>query len=65
MEGTSFGRQMGDLGCRSTRERVPTEDGRTTRVRGYLIADIRAAVERVTAVDSVDTPESRVIADDG
>jgi S-DNA-T family DNA segregation ATPase FtsK/SpoIIIE len=44
-----FARQMGELGCRPTRHRVPTDDGETRRVRGYLTADIRAAIERVTA----------------
>ncbi|MGA6161022.1 cell division protein FtsK [Amycolatopsis magusensis] len=47
VEATAFGRQMGELGCRPTRDRVPGEDGRTKQVRGYLTADIRRAVERL------------------
>jgi len=43
VESTAFGRQMGDLGCKPTRERVTTEDG-VRQVRGYLMADIGAAV---------------------
>jgi DNA segregation ATPase FtsK/SpoIIIE, S-DNA-T family len=46
MEPSMFARQMGELGCRPTRQYVPTEDGALRRVRGYLTADIRAAVER-------------------
>ncbi len=38
---------MSDLGCSSQRKRVPTEDGGTRQVRGYLIADIRAAVDEL------------------
>jgi S-DNA-T family DNA segregation ATPase FtsK/SpoIIIE len=51
VEATRFGRQMGELGCRSTRDRIATDNGGTTQIRGYLIADIRAAVERLTADD--------------
>jgi DNA segregation ATPase FtsK/SpoIIIE, S-DNA-T family len=47
VEPTVFGRDMGELGCRPTRQYVPTEDGSARRVRGYLTADIRAAVDRV------------------
>jgi S-DNA-T family DNA segregation ATPase FtsK/SpoIIIE len=46
MEPGMFARQMGELGCRPTRQYVPTEDSALRRVRGYLTADIRAAVER-------------------
>jgi S-DNA-T family DNA segregation ATPase FtsK/SpoIIIE len=46
MEPSLFARQMGELGCRPTRQYVPTEDGAARRVRGYLTADIRAAVDR-------------------
>jgi DNA segregation ATPase FtsK/SpoIIIE, S-DNA-T family len=42
---TTFARDMAELGCRPTRQRIPTEDG-VRRVRGYLIADVRAAVDR-------------------
>mgnify|MGYP001251089362 CR=1 FL=1 len=43
----AFGRQMSDLGCSSRRKRVPTEDGGTRQVRGYLVADVRAAIEKL------------------
>ncbi|WP_158893708.1 FtsK/SpoIIIE domain-containing protein [Amycolatopsis anabasis] len=46
VDATAFGRQMGELGCRSERNRVPTEDGRTRQIRGYFTADLRAAIER-------------------
>ena len=41
----TLSRQLSDLECRPTRERVTTEDGTMRQVRGYLIADIRTAVE--------------------
>ncbi|WP_024877764.1 cell division protein FtsK [Saccharomonospora piscinae] len=47
VEPNAFGRQMSDLGCSSQRKRVPIEDGGPRQVRGYLIADIRAAVEEL------------------
>jgi S-DNA-T family DNA segregation ATPase FtsK/SpoIIIE len=43
----TLSRQMTDLGCRPTRERVPAEDGTIRQIRGYLIADIRAAVKAI------------------
>jgi len=43
----SLSRQMTDLGCRPTRERVPAEDGTIRQIRGYLIADIRTAAEAI------------------
>ncbi len=46
VEPSLFARQMGELRCRPTRQYVPTEDGGARRVRGYLTADIRAAVDR-------------------
>nr|WP_285490942.1 FtsK/SpoIIIE domain-containing protein [Amycolatopsis taiwanensis] len=46
-EPSVFARQMGELGCRPIRQYVPTEDGEARRVRGYLTADIRAAIEQV------------------
>jgi DNA segregation ATPase FtsK/SpoIIIE, S-DNA-T family len=46
IEPSLFARQMGELGCRPTRQYVPTDDGATRRVRGYLTTDIRAAIER-------------------
>ncbi|OZM71708.1 cell division protein FtsK [Amycolatopsis antarctica] len=47
VEPNSFGRQMGDLGCSSRRDRVPGPDGGTRQVRGYVVADVRAAAERL------------------
>jgi S-DNA-T family DNA segregation ATPase FtsK/SpoIIIE len=44
----AFGRQMGDLGCRPTRYRIPTEDGGTRQVRGYLTADIKKAIDQLS-----------------
>lgn len=50
VEPTAFARQMGEMGCRPTRQYVTTEDeAGPRRVRGYLIADIRAAIDRLTA----------------
>ncbi|MEU3645172.1 FtsK/SpoIIIE domain-containing protein [Lentzea sp. NPDC034063] len=43
VEPTTFGKEMGDLGCPPARQYV--HDGENTRrVRGYLTADIRAAI---------------------
>jgi DNA segregation ATPase FtsK/SpoIIIE, S-DNA-T family len=61
VEATAFGRQMSELGCRSTRERIPAEDGRIRQVRGYLTADIRAAVHAAAEQAVV---EAEVIDDD-
>ncbi|MGZ3140518.1 cell division protein FtsK [Lentzea chajnantorensis] len=46
VEPTTFGKDMGDLGCRPTRQYVQEEEG-TRRVRGYLTADIRAAIVEI------------------
>jgi DNA segregation ATPase FtsK/SpoIIIE, S-DNA-T family len=54
VEPTMFGRQMAELGCRSTRERIPGEDGTMRQVRGYRMADIRAAVSGVGEAETVD-----------
>jgi DNA segregation ATPase FtsK/SpoIIIE, S-DNA-T family len=43
----TLSRQLSELGCRPTRERIPTEDGTLRQVRGYLIADIRTAAEAI------------------
>jgi S-DNA-T family DNA segregation ATPase FtsK/SpoIIIE len=48
VDAATFAREMGDLGCKPLRQYVPDGEG-TRRVRGYLTADIRAAVERVAA----------------
>ncbi len=45
VEPTAFGRQMGEWGCQPTRRRTEQDDGSIRQVRGYLTADIRAAVE--------------------
>ncbi|MBW4717888.1 cell division protein FtsK [Saccharothrix obliqua] len=45
VEATAFGREMSELGCRPVRRYVPDGEG-VRRVRGYLTADIRAAVDR-------------------
>jgi S-DNA-T family DNA segregation ATPase FtsK/SpoIIIE len=55
VEPTAFGREMGELGCRPTRQYVPADDGEIRRVRGYLTADIRDAVERAEA-DEIGSP---------
>ena len=44
VEPTLFGRQMGELGCRPRPGRVTAQDGMSRQARGYLLADIRAAV---------------------
>src|SRR6266496_5822256 len=64
-EPTGFARQMGDYGCRPRRERVPDDDGQVNRVRGYLTADIRAAVKRAMSGDLGDTDAREAVADDG
>jgi S-DNA-T family DNA segregation ATPase FtsK/SpoIIIE len=51
-EPSLFARHMGELGCRPTRHYVPSEDGGTRRVRGYLTTDIRAAIDRA-ATDEI------------
>ena len=45
VEPTLFGRQMASMGCRSKRERIPSEDGTVRQVRGYFTADIRATAD--------------------
>ncbi|MGH3805172.1 MAG: cell division protein FtsK, partial [Pseudonocardiaceae bacterium] len=52
VEPSLFARHMAELGCRPTRHYVPTGDGAARRVRGYLTADIRAAVNRA-ATDEI------------
>lgn len=46
IEPSLFARQMGELGCRPTRQYVQSENSGPRRVRGYLTADIRAALDR-------------------
>jgi S-DNA-T family DNA segregation ATPase FtsK/SpoIIIE len=49
VEAITLAQQMSELGCQPTRYRIPTEDGETRRVRGYLTAEVRRAIERVVA----------------
>jgi S-DNA-T family DNA segregation ATPase FtsK/SpoIIIE len=46
VEPTTFGRQMGELGCRPRPGRIVNEDGTSRQARGYLTADIRTALEK-------------------
>jgi S-DNA-T family DNA segregation ATPase FtsK/SpoIIIE len=46
VEPTAFGREMGELGCAPRPGRITEPDGTVRQVRGYVTADIRAAVER-------------------
>jgi S-DNA-T family DNA segregation ATPase FtsK/SpoIIIE len=50
---TTFGRQMSELGCRPTRDRVETEHG-VRQVRGYLTAEIRAAADAARSAAVLD-----------
>ena len=45
VEATAFGRDMGALGCTPRPGRITDPDGSTRQVRGYLTADLRAALE--------------------
>ena len=45
VEATAFGRDMGALGCTPRPGRIADPDGSIRQVRGYLTADLRAAVE--------------------
>jgi len=45
VEPTSFGRQMGELGCQPRRDRITDEDGTIRQVRGYTTAGLRAATD--------------------
>jgi S-DNA-T family DNA segregation ATPase FtsK/SpoIIIE len=42
-----LGRRLGELGCRSIRERIPQETGEVRQIRGYLTADLYAAAAAV------------------
>jgi len=57
VEATAFGRDMSELGCRPVRRYVPDGDG-VRRVRGYLTANIQAAVEHTNS-DEIGLPEDR------
>jgi S-DNA-T family DNA segregation ATPase FtsK/SpoIIIE len=51
VEPTTFGREMGELGCRPIRQYVQEGDA-TRRVRGYLTAEITAAVDEIGSANS-------------
>jgi S-DNA-T family DNA segregation ATPase FtsK/SpoIIIE len=51
VEPTAFGRQMGELGCRPRPGRIVNGDGTSRQARGYLTADIRAAIEEALRRD--------------
>jgi DNA segregation ATPase FtsK/SpoIIIE, S-DNA-T family len=51
VEPTAFGRQMGELGCRPRPSRILGEDGTSRQARGYLLTDIRTAVEEALRDD--------------
>ncbi|TCO61068.1 S-DNA-T family DNA segregation ATPase FtsK/SpoIIIE [Actinocrispum wychmicini] len=54
VEPGAFAQQMGELGCRPTRQYVPGDDGTPRRVRGYVTADIRTAVDDFGSTDLTD-----------
>ncbi|SDM35918.1 DNA segregation ATPase FtsK/SpoIIIE, S-DNA-T family [Lentzea albidocapillata subsp. violacea] len=60
VEPKGFGLDMAEFGCSPTRDRVPTEDG-VKQVRGYAVADIRAAIQRARDAAVI---EAEVIDDD-
>jgi DNA segregation ATPase FtsK/SpoIIIE, S-DNA-T family len=43
---TEFARQMTELGCRPTRDRI-TENGQVRQVRGYRVTDVDAVVDAI------------------
>ncbi|MDQ4092775.1 MAG: cell division protein FtsK [Actinomycetota bacterium] len=53
----TLSRQMTDLGCRPTRERITSEDGTIRQIRGYLTADIRAAAQAIRDGHPSDTDD--------
>ncbi len=60
VEPKGFGLDMAEFGCSPTRDRVPTQDG-VKQVRGYAVADIRAAIQRARDAAVID---AEVIDDD-
>jgi S-DNA-T family DNA segregation ATPase FtsK/SpoIIIE len=52
VEPTAFGRQMGELGCRPRPGRIMNGDGTSRQARGYLIADIRTAIDEALRDES-------------
>jgi hypothetical protein len=62
VEPTELARQMAELVCRPTRDRI-TEDGQVRQVRGQRVADADAVVDAIrtgTATGSRDTHPSQV-----
>lgn len=58
VDANTFGRQMSELWCRPTRNRITGEDGRVRQARGYLTADLRAAIARADEIGSDDGTEA-------
>jgi len=58
VEPTAFGRQMGELGCRPRPGRIITKDGTSRQARGYLLADIRAAISALQDDPEADDPQA-------
>jgi S-DNA-T family DNA segregation ATPase FtsK/SpoIIIE len=46
VDSTTFGREMGELGCAPRPSRVTDPGGQVRQVRGYSTADLRTAIER-------------------
>jgi S-DNA-T family DNA segregation ATPase FtsK/SpoIIIE len=63
LDTTELGLLMRELGCRPTRERIPTDEGTLRQIRGYLTAEIRAAIhaagtgQPATAAPEVDADD--------
>jgi DNA segregation ATPase FtsK/SpoIIIE, S-DNA-T family len=57
VEPTAFAREMGEQGCKPVRHYVPADDGGTRRVRGYLTADIRAALDDFGSIGAAGSDE--------
>ncbi|HEV7647419.1 MAG TPA: cell division protein FtsK [Actinophytocola sp.] len=53
VEPTEFARQMANLGCRPTRDRV-TDNGHTRQVRGYRLADIHTTADAIRSGEQSD-----------
>jgi DNA segregation ATPase FtsK/SpoIIIE, S-DNA-T family len=49
-----LGRRLGELGCRSTRERITTETGQVRQIRGYQIEDLYAAAASIRDDETAD-----------
>jgi len=55
----TLAQEMGELGCRPTRDRVTDDDGETRQVRGYRTAEIRGAIDRATSGGDVADEDDR------